>query len=384
MLIFANLFFLLFVLDAFLSLVFGVFTFPSLELLQQVSGSTLFIISVLFYTIVGVSNRFSKMMFFPLIFFVFWKTMGAFPISLYYEGRWFPIIIGISQFFLVFYLVIYSKTDHRFDILGSYSESIESSISFKRVIIFSLANFILFPPIVLLYSAFAIKTSLAMYSADFIEINQKGIYTESRIYQKNDQRIQLIGMMHIGAGSYYSEVDSVLIKDDSIILLEGVTDNMGRLKSGLNYGKLASMMGLETQNKLQFKMQDRISKRADVDLSQFSPITMRVLNRLSLVLNSSDLSKAVDKYLSFSKEVTPGDYKIMMKDLLELRNDRVLKEAKESLKKYKSVVIPWGALHMIEIDEKVRSWGFKLASKKEIKIIDFQDGLSSLTSKPAK
>jgi hypothetical protein len=63
---------------------------------------------------------------------------------------------------------------------------------------------------------------------------------------------------------------------------------------------------------------------------------------------------------------------IIMDDILHRRNMGVIRHLEKALVRYDTVVIPWGALHMKEIEAEVLKRGFKLQEERERVSIDFR------------
>ena len=58
-------------------------------------------------------------------------------------------------------------------------------------------------------------------------------------------------------------------------------------------------------------------------------------------------------------------YEIIIDDILHRRNMGVIHYLDKALVRYDTVVIPWGALHMTEIEAEVLKRGFKLQEERE-------------------
>lgn len=60
-----------------------------------------------------------------------------------------------------------------------------------------------------------------------------------------------------------------------------------------------------------------------------------------------------------------------MDDILYRRNKEVIRHLRKAVDRYDTVVVPWGALHMPEIEDEVVKQGFKLQQERERVSIDF-------------
>jgi hypothetical protein len=120
--------------------------------------------------------------------------------------------------------------------------------------------------------------------------------------------------------------------------------------------------------------------RADVDVSDFRPPTLLLLNALGKHLQEN--SSFVNGFLALNawgeKNITPEMSEVIMDDILHRRNKEVLSYLEKALVNYDTVVIPWGALHMKEIEAEVLKRGFKLQEEQERVSIDFRKVLSDV------
>jgi len=196
-------------------------------------------------------------------------------------------------------------------------------------------------------------------------------------------------MIHLGQEDFYSELIESLDSSRTLILAEGVSDNDGRLKEHFSYGKIADLLGLESQEKISFPgrviesldTDDSDSDhrdgpdilRADIDLNQFDPRTLEVLNALAkYVLNSDSLTEGYLEFNRWAQDHISDDLEeVIMNDLINKRNRAVISYLPKALKKYDTIVIPWGALHMQGIEAMVKKRGFRLEESHSRLSIDF-------------
>jgi len=120
--------------------------------------------------------------------------------------------------------------------------------------------------------------------------------------------------------------------------------------------------------------------RADVDASDFRPPTVLLLNAVGKQLQASpSFVKGVMAINSWGeKNITPEMSEIIMDDILHRRNMEVVRLLDRALGRYDTVVIPWGALHMKEIEAEVLRRGFVLKEDRERVSIDFRKMLLSM------
>jgi hypothetical protein len=98
-----------------------------------------------------------------------------------------------------------------------------------------------------------------------------------------------------------------------------------------------------------------------VDLSSFRPQTIRILDELGRRLRESpSMPKGLMAFNTWAgKNITPEMYKTLMDDILHKRNRVVIGHLRKAVVRYDTVVIPWGAMHMPEIESEVLRQGFR-------------------------
>ena len=177
-------------------------------------------------------------------------------------------------------------------------------------------------------------------------------------------------------------------------MAEGVSDSGNLLHNSIDYGKMAGFLGLTPQKEMHFRGKiiddeeleaartgSRNEKqsvttdilRADMDVSDFRPPTLLLLNALGKNMQESrSFVKGVMALNSWGeKNITPEMSDIIMDDILHRRNLEVIHYLEKAIGLYDTIVIPWGALHMKEIEAEVLKKGFKLQEERKRVSIDF-------------
>ncbi|MDH3997813.1 MAG: hypothetical protein OET90_03135, partial [Desulfuromonadales bacterium] len=176
----------------------------------------------------------------------------------------------------------------------------------------------------------------------------------------------------------------------SIILAEGVSDEQQLLESAFNYEGLAGVFGASSQHELQFdanlidldevgaSQNQSYSQKpdiamADLDISSFDAKTIEFLNVLGRTLfGQQPLSEGVKEYNAWAeRELTPKRLEIITNDILAKRNAELLRHLAVAVERYQTVVAPWGALHMPEIEAEVLKQGFVPGESLERLSLDF-------------
>jgi hypothetical protein len=274
----------------------------------------------------------------------------------------------------------------------------------KHSVTFFVANLII-SPLVLAYMVFSFA-SLQLYeqSGGFARLWHSGLQMTEKIYRRADKEIHLTGMIHIADKAYYDEVLKSLSSDRTIVLAEGVTDEDRLLTNHFSYGNLAQGLGLASQETLVYggkmiapeEMQSTTPStpmdadyhilRADIDVKAFHPKTIEFLNIIGeQFLGSDSLAEGLHNYLTWIKKNSPEitTEEIMM-DILHKRNREVIHRMRQALDHYDTIIIPWGALHMPEIEAAVVEKNFQLVETRQRTSIDFKKMLHAYRSRKGK
>ena len=253
------------------------------------------------------------------------------------------------------------------------------------------------PVALAMLSLFAADAKMSHSTAGFARLAPKGLYMVERVYRRGDQTVRLARMIHVGDKEYYDDVAGSVVPGRTIVLAEGVTDDKGKLRDKVDYGKVANLLGLTSQHELQFAgrfideeafeaslLRPREEKgkgkpgpadilRADVDVSAFRPETILFLNAIGehLKENASPVEGIMSLNAWAEKNVTPPMYEVIMDDILHRRNKVLLGHMDKALQRYDTVVVPWGALHMKEIEAEVLKRGFVLQEERKRMSVDF-------------
>lgn len=210
-------------------------------------------------------------------------------------------------------------------------------------------------------------------SAGFVRLGLGGLELEEREFERGGQRVRLIGMIHIGRSDFYRGVhESLNGPGRMIVLLEGVKDREGVLAGHFSYGRVAGLLGLTSQetSDLQRSAQppgaggDKASKvdyrHADVDVSSFSELTQECLQAMTTVLKNPGMASVMRLVQAKDSPFqNPHADEAIARDLIQNRNAHLLGEIRRALAENAVVVVPWGALHLPEIEAALRAEGFR-------------------------
>lgn len=388
----ANLFLILFVVSALFGiadeLVQQFLSTPFLAGLQQFTWLVCLFSAVFVYFGLGFNRHLPKIILLPLFIWLFWTLVDYWPLE-NIIGKYFQLYAACGQLLLgILMLKLNQKLNHKSPLLVQ-TQFVGPAFSGQNLLRFCLINILVLPIALVLVSYSLVDNLIETNTAGFVQLKPNGLYMTERIYHKGGKQIRLAGMIHLGQENYFTDLMDSIPGEQTLILMEGVSDTDGLLTEHFSYGKIADLLGLTSQEKVSFKGKlieatalDQTTTEtqnipdilpADIDLKQFEPHTLEVLNALAkYVLNAESLTQG---YLEFNRwsqtHVTSDTNRIVMDDLIGKRNRSVTSYLPKALAKYDTVVIPWGALHMKGIEKIVLGKGFQLEKNRERLSIDF-------------
>lgn len=393
---FANIYILLFLIDAGLSLIAELLAATSSPLplvagLRYSVAYTVIILSMVLYACLGIDRRLPKRVFLPLILYVFWNALSMWPLSGIIGRESLGLIATAGQLLLGGIAVLLLRSPDGKSFLGGMQFRTRM-FSWRNTLSFTAINLLLLP-FVLVYSGLAMTSDyLEQQTSGFMRLSPVGIYMSERSYHLDEKIIRLAAMMHIGREDYYEDLSGAMPVEETIILAEGVTDRDKLLDYRFNYSKLAGVIGLSSQDTMSFNGNlvdlDRLEAmgpdaggqgkvdiaHADIDVSQFDPETIEFLNELGRSLfGDKPLVEGLAEYNAWvNEQMTPEWIAGVMDDILDKRNAVVIDSMMRSLEYYDTVVIPWGAMHMPAIEAAVLKQGFVPGARRERLSVDFR------------
>jgi hypothetical protein len=235
--------------------------------------------------------------------------------------------------------------------------------TFLNLALFVLLNLCVALPMLGLYLTGCASLAVSHFTEGFVHLRPAGIILQARKYVRADGRtVVLIPMSHIADSDFYESVSGSM-SSNSVVLLEGVTDHQNLLTNKLSYGRAARALGLVEQ-RANFKPTQGNLVRADVDVQEFSPKTIALLNH----------SQGINQHtLQFLRQcsLTDEEQKQLFDDLLLRRNQHVLNELSNRLSQADSFIIPWGAAHMPGLSHELQKNGFRLVGTRDYLSIHF-------------
>jgi hypothetical protein len=261
-----------------------------------------------------------------------------------------------------------------------------SQLNLRRFSWLNLSGFVLVNIFVLVPAVIVcllIGTALAVdhFSEGFVALRPSGISVQVRKYLRDDGKmIELFPMAHVADAGFYRKV-SQTFPTNSIILMEGVSDDENLLTNKISYKRMARSLGLAEQHE-EFTPGQGKMVRADVDISIFSKETIGLLNLVMLV-HAKGVNPEILQQLTLYTP-PPNFEEQLFADLLGKRNEHLLGEIQSHLAQSDNLMIPWGAAHMPGIARGILKSGFHLDETREYMVIRFRGfGSSGKTAGPA-
>ncbi len=253
-----------------------------------------------------------------------------------------------------------------------------------------LYGFVLLPAFGL-YGVLLFATTVQVATREFVTFDREGISLADRRYEREGQKLRLVGMMHIGEASNYREVVESFVAPGTIVLEEGVTDTTGVMSETLAYDGVASVLGLDAQDELSEYLRESeeaplpewpVFRHADVDLETFSPKTIEWLGYTQEIWAGEDWLAALRQILTKAGE-DPELAKAIEWDLFTQRNAQLLEHIAEAQGEFETVVVPWGALHLPAIERQILADGYEPAGEVRRRLVDWETVSEALARRNA-
>jgi len=364
----------LFLADAVISLVDdSLILFFDIHMVTRIRGIlSLFalLMAVVIYGLMALTPMIPKRLFLPLTLFTPVAGLVAIPFLIYFYSRIQQVAWVISLGQLILGLSVLWWVQGGFKVRWPLIEEnllVSRRFSWLNLSAFLSVNVLVLLPAVIVYLVLCVSLAVGHFSDGFLSLRTSGFTVQVRKYVRSDGKtIQLFPMSHVGELDFYRTL-SQSFPTNSIILMEGVTDNQQLLTNKITYKRMAASLGVAEQQK-EFKPQGDLV-RADVDVEQFATNTIDFLN-LVMLLRSKVVS--VENLLKLAQYSPPPNFEEQLfDDLLRKRNRRLLEEIQSRLSQSENIIVPWGAAHMPQIAKEIQKSGFRLDETREYVAIRF-------------
>jgi hypothetical protein len=330
------------------------------------------LMAIVIYVSMGLTPMIPKRLFLPLTIFKPLALFVAIPFLIYHY-RWLPQlawVISLCQVVVGLAILHWAQGGFRlcWPLVGE--DRIEARrFSWRNLVVFLLINVFVLLPGAVIYLFVCTALAVDHFSEGFVALRPAGLTVQARTYIRDDGKtIQLFPMSHVAERSFYRML-SESFSTNSIILMEGVSDEKGLLTNRISYHRMAKSLGVAEQQK-EFKPSHGEIVRADVDVEQFTTNTIGFLNLLMLVHSKGLNAEILMQMIQFSP--APGFEQELFGDLLGKRNRQLVEELRSRLSQSETFVVPWGAAHMPEIAREIQKLGFRLAEARDFTAIRFR------------
>ena len=366
----------LFLVDGVVSLVDdSLILFLGIHLLTVIRGIVFLfavLMAIVIYGLMALTPMIPKRLFLPVTLFNPLAALVVIPFAIYSYGRlqqvsWIisccQVLLGLSIFYRV-----QGGLKFRWPLVAEKQLGARR-FSWLNLTLFLLMNVFVLLPAALAYLALCASLAVDYTSEGFVALRPGGMSVRTREYVRDDgKKVRLIPMVHVGEADFYQKI-SQSFPTNSIILMEGVTDDSNLLTNKISYNRMAKSLNLTEQQK-EFAPTRGKLVRADVDVEQFSTNTIGFLNLIMLIHAKGVDAETVLKLIQYSPP--PHFEEQLLDDLLSKRNRHLVDEILARLPESENIMVPWGAAHMPGIAEGIQASGFRLSESREYTVIRFR------------
>lgn len=403
----ANGYLIAFALDGLLSLLDELLVLVSagavLNLPRAIVAGVVVLYSILMLLPIIFAPRLPKHVFLPLVAFAIWGGLGAPPFV--FDHGYAGLILALAQVALAAFGFFAA---HRRG--GSWLFNVDAlpprGAPLLRVGIALVVAITVTPILGGGLMLFGFAQMIELQTGGYVDFTSSGINLRETVLEKDGKTVRLVAMMHIGESRYYEEFYRS-VPDDALIIEEGVSDREGKLAGQFSYRRLARVLGLEQQPRFRSSAgadaDDAVGSDApapsspqgmpqgseldkaridtgpgpdvlnpDVDVSEFDETTIAFLLEASNIYQSDSAFEAFQRLISFMAEAKPEQTEKFLDDVVYKRNARVIAALDQNLASYDVIVVPWGALHMPGLQEKIEQRGFKITSSRTIPLARYE------------
>ena len=342
-----------------------------LMVVRGIVGFLALVLFVVVYVMMGLTPMIPKRLLMPLVLFNLLGGLIAIPLTIYYYDRLEQIAWVLSFCELLVGLGVLFWALGGFKLrwpLVQESQLGSRGFSWLNLSGFLLVNICVLLPAVVVYLVVCAALAVGHFSEGFLALRPSGLAVQVREYARHDgKRVHLVPMAHIGEADFYQKL-SQSFPTNSLVLMEGVTDQSNLLTNKVTYKRMATSLGLAEQHE-EFNPVRVEMVMADIDIKEFTADTIGFLNLMMLFHAKGVTADAVLKVLRFTPP--PHFDERLWDDLLRKRNQHLLGELQSRLSDSETLIVPWGVAHMPGIAEGIQAAGFRLAETREYMVIRF-------------
>lgn len=349
--------------------------------------------------IAGLTPRAPKRVLVPLILFTWWAGPAmAFPLASWKVPH-LALYLAAAQVLLAVVVWCAFRVEDELSLTRQFALRERPAFSWRYLLVAGPATVLVFLVFAVTSTVLGVSAQVESLTGGYVRVHLDGIYLVERKFQSGDREVRLAGMIHVARREFYSSllsgVDPAI---PSIVLVEGVTDRKHLLGGRtLSYERLARLLNIAPQSDSDFservlaglgrqgstgsdgapgsgdsKKEGLDFRHADVDLETFHPQTIAFILAVISLFQSADLREFVRSLTDSSSPIANEDAQSqVMEDVLFARNQRLTSEIESSLRDYRSIIVPWGAMHLPAIEAWLHSHNFVESGEVERKALGF-------------
>lgn len=346
----------------FLTVFSGILSFPAL------------LTALLVYGLMGLTPMVPKRIFLPVVLFYVAGFLAVFPVLIYGGGDWdrrglqLDWVVSLCQVIVGLGILgwLWGGWKFRWPLVEDKYLG-NRPFSWLNLSAYALVNVFVFLPAAIVYFFLCAALAVHHFTAGFVALHPGGLRVQVRRYVRGDGKIiELVPMSHVADASFYRKI-SKSFPTNSVILMEGVTDERHLLTNGISYKRVAHSLGLVEQRE-DFRPQGELIM-ADIDVDQFATNTIDLLNLVMLIHVRGINPDTVMRLAQYSPP--PAIEEQLLDDLVTKRNQHLLEKLQTELPQSAIIIVPWGAGHMPGIASAIQKDGFHLAETEEYTVIQF-------------
>ena len=330
------------------------------------------LLAIIVYILMAITPMIPKRFFLPLTLFNVAAQLAVIPFYIYDYKHSQLTTWAISLVEVVFALGLLYWIQGRFKIrwpVVAENQLHTRRFSWLNLCLFLGLNLFVLLPAIGLYLWVCAGRAVDHFSDSFMALRPVGFTVQVRTYDRGDgKKIELVPMAHVAEPEFYREL-SRSFPTNALILMEGVSDDQGLLTNKITYKRMATSLGLAEQQK-EFKPRRERVVNADIDVAEFAPSTIDVLNVGMLIHTRGLNAETLSQVLQYSPP--PHFDETLVQDLLRKRNRHLVQEIRSHLGQSEELIIPWGAAHMPEIAREIQKLGFHVSGTQEYVAIRFR------------
>ena len=217
----------------------------------------------------------------------------------------------------------------------------------------------------LLYVPILAADYLPRFSGGYLLLRSEGLYVGDRPFvNEKHQKVRLVGMAHFGNYERYRALFETMDVPGTVILEEGVTDTKhvlfpkDRDRSRPEYTLGPGVIPQPRTADLS-EVRAVTVRHADVDVSDLSEEARELARQITLWRPDSDSGDPLPFLRLMASLSSMQTSAAVLSELIEDRNAAVLAHIDATVQTFRTVVVPWDAMHMPGLERGLLARGFE-------------------------